>query len=201
MDAKQLADDLRAEQTKLGPCREATGEGGPARWDRLQRVIDYLAALSDAAQAPLADALLVEIAEEIMKGMRAIATWAPRRDFAVRVMRERLAAPVAPQAPEGFALVPLRLTRAMDAVLSDEGWQWEDLLAAAEAITAEQYNEITAAPVPPAAVAPSGLTEDQWIDLATRHANADWHSADSDGYLNAVKALCADYAVSRKEKS
>lgn len=38
------------------------------------------------------------------------------------------------------AVVPLRMTIAMRAVIEDEGWEWKDLLAAAEAITPEQYN-------------------------------------------------------------
>lgn len=52
----------------------------------------------------------------------------------------------AAQVPAGFALVPLRLTRAMDEVMQVEGWQWSDLLAAAESITSEQYDEISRAP-------------------------------------------------------
>ena len=50
-----------------------------------------------------------------------------------------LEAPAAPAVPAGFALVPLRLTRAMDEAISEEGRQWEDLLAAAQAVTEEQY--------------------------------------------------------------
>jgi hypothetical protein len=50
-----------------------------------------------------------------------------------------LEAPAAPTVPPGFALVPLRLTRAMNEAISEEGWQWEDLLAAAQAVTEEQY--------------------------------------------------------------
>ncbi|WP_334052144.1 hypothetical protein [Burkholderia cepacia] len=34
------------------------------------------------------------------------------------------------------------------------------------------------------------LTDEQWYDLASRHANADWSG---NGYLAAVKALCDDY--------
>ncbi|ARP89782.1 hypothetical protein CAL14_05355 [Bordetella genomosp. 9] len=37
------------------------------------------------------------------------------------------------------------------------------------------------------------LTDDQWVDLAERHANSDWNSDQPDGYLNAVKALCQDF--------
>jgi len=44
--------------------------------------------------------------------------------------------------PKGFALVPLRMTVAMQQVVTDEEWQWEDLLAVAEAITEDQYNEL-----------------------------------------------------------
>lgn len=42
---------------------------------------------------------------------------------------------------------------------------------------------------------PRALTEDQWLDLAERHANADWDSGRPDGFMNAVKALCLDYAA------
>lgn len=46
--------------------------------------------------------------------------------------------------PAGFAQVPLHLTQAMNDVIAEEGWQWEDLLAAAGSITLEQYDEIAA---------------------------------------------------------
>ena len=46
-----------------------------------------------------------------------------------------------------------------------------------------------------AADLPEALTADQWLDLAIRHANKDWNSAQPDGYANAVKALCADFAA------
>lgn len=45
---------------------------------------------------------------------------------------------------KGFALVPKRLTRAMNDLLSEEGWEWADLLAAAEAITEEEYAALVA---------------------------------------------------------
>ena len=62
----------------------------------------------------------------------------------------RKTAPVAPVAvPEGFALVPLRMTPAMQYVTEQEDWTWEDLLASAEAITEEQYGDIAAAPAAP----------------------------------------------------
>jgi len=43
---------------------------------------------------------------------------------------------------KGFAMVPLHPTREMNQVMEEEEWQWEDLLAAADAITEEQYNDI-----------------------------------------------------------
>jgi hypothetical protein len=39
------------------------------------------------------------------------------------------------------------------------------------------------------------LTEDQWLELAERHAIRDWEDAKQDGYFNAVKALCLDFAT------
>lgn len=46
-------------------------------------------------------------------------------------------------AKHGRALVPLRPNRAMTQAMDEDGWQWEDLLAAAESITEEQYDEIS----------------------------------------------------------
>lgn len=44
----------------------------------------------------------------------------------------------------GMALVPMRLTAAMREAMEDEGWQWEDLLTAAEAITEEEFSHLAA---------------------------------------------------------
>jgi hypothetical protein len=41
--------------------------------------------------------------------------------------------------PKGFALVPLRPTAAMQEVFNEEGWEWADVLAAAEVVTEDQY--------------------------------------------------------------
>lgn len=58
-----------------------------------------------------------------------------------------------------------------------------------EVVIVEQIER--AAPQPPAqADARVGLTDGQWYDLASRHANADWNG---NGYLASVKALCGDY--------
>lgn len=40
----------------------------------------------------------------------------------------------------GFALVPLRPTQEMEDVFQQEGWQWEDILAAAGTITEQEYD-------------------------------------------------------------
>jgi hypothetical protein len=71
-------------------------------------------------------------------------------DYA-KVLRSMKGTPAAPgpaassAVPQGYALVPLRLNRAMDRVLEEDDWRWEDLLAAAESITEEQYAESAAA--------------------------------------------------------
>ncbi|MDW9243940.1 hypothetical protein [Burkholderia cepacia] len=50
-----MADDMRAEQTYLGSSRESCDNSGRIRWDRLQRVIDHLAAspVDQPAAAPI----------------------------------------------------------------------------------------------------------------------------------------------------
>ena len=78
--------------------------------------------------------------------------------------KDNIAAARQASVPAGFALVPLRLTPAMNRVLDDEGWQWEDLLAVAGAIAEDQYDEIAATPSPAAAPAePQATTAtDAW---------------------------------------
>ena len=57
-------------------------------------------------------------------------------------------APPQPQASrdalekQGLAIVPMRLTKEMKAIFSEEEWEWKDLLAAAEAITEQQYSAL-----------------------------------------------------------
>jgi hypothetical protein len=48
--------------------------------------------------------------------------------------------------PPGFAVVPLIPNAAMNRVLAEDDWQWEDVLAAADAITEDQYELIAGAP-------------------------------------------------------
>jgi hypothetical protein len=60
-------------------------------------------------------------------------------------------APPAQPAPvsKGTVLLPKRMTQAMRDVTDQEDWTWEDLLAAAEAITEDEYNEIATTPAAP----------------------------------------------------
>lgn len=44
------------------------------------------------------------------------------------------------------------------------------------------------------------LSEDEWLNLAERHACADWGSDKPDGFLFAVKALVADYIAAINAK-
>lgn len=52
--------------------------------------------------------------------------------------------------PDEMVLIPKRLTKEMESVINDEDWQWEDFLAAAEAITLDEYSELVAAAPQPA---------------------------------------------------
>ena len=47
-----------------------------------------------------------------------------------------------------LAIVPMRATHAMLDAMSDDDWQWSDLLAAAEAITEDEHDWIDATPEP-----------------------------------------------------
>jgi hypothetical protein len=47
-----------------------------------------------------------------------------------------------------LAIVPMRATHAMLDAMSDDDWQWSDLLAAAEAITEDEHDWIDATPRP-----------------------------------------------------
>lgn len=49
-------------------------------------------------------------------------------------------------AQRGLAVVPLKLTQAMSDVIDNDGWAWPDLLAAAEAITEVEYNQLSGPP-------------------------------------------------------
>ena len=44
---------------------------------------------------------------------------------------------------------------------------------------------------------PADLTDEQWYDLAQRHANRDWNA---DGYLDSIKAVCRDFQIARSTK-
>jgi hypothetical protein len=73
---------------------------------------------------------------ELKRCFEFLAEWVDRAALAAQ----------APQPPAGFALVPLRMSQDMRDVTDSEGWTWEDLLAAAGAVTEEEYTAISAAP-------------------------------------------------------
>ncbi|WP_428142219.1 hypothetical protein [Delftia acidovorans] len=58
-------------------------------------------------------------------------------------------------------------------------------------ISGFEYGTPLYAGAAPAAAEHMQLTEEQWYDLASRHATVDWNG---NGFLNAVKTLCADFA-------
>lgn len=104
----------------------------------------------------------------------------------IAIVREQFAAAPVPEAkvvPAGFALVPLRMTQAMREITESEDWQWEDLLAAAEAIDEPTYNRIAADPAAPAAPAPEaepsgptqpwGAVKDMLVATPTKAQEAD----------------------------
>jgi hypothetical protein len=122
----------------------------------------------DGAGGVAIDALMAQVLDygkaKYQEGLRGFPMPADKTLYGeICAAATRLVAPVQPQAPSGYALVPLRMTQAMVDVIAEEGWQWEDLLAVAEAITEEQYDAIGAAPMP--APTPRMLTDDEQQDL------------------------------------
>ena len=92
--------------------------------------------------------LIEQFQESYMAGAKA------GSDLAVKAMLERQpsALPAVEQEPvaalrdaaavHGFALVPFIVSRVMQEAMDDEGWNWEDLLAAAASVTESQYDAI-----------------------------------------------------------
>ncbi len=62
-------------------------------------------------------------------------------DFEGMVLQRNEAMAAKMVAPSGFALVPIRATSAMEEVFTEEGWEWANVLAAAEAVTEVEYEE------------------------------------------------------------
>jgi hypothetical protein len=91
-------------------------------------------------------------AEEVLDGL-SVDLGMEKTDFdcigdyikAVFAAQAKCLTPPAPPSPEGMVLLPKRMTQAMRDVTDTEDWRWEDLLAAAEAITEGEYNELAAA--------------------------------------------------------
>ena len=66
-------------------------------------------------------------------------------------------------APAGMVLVPLRMTQAMREVTDQGEWEWPDLLAAANAVTPEQYEQ-AAQPAPAQPFAPDWVSYRQGVE-------------------------------------
>jgi len=112
-----------------------------------------------------------------------------------------------PVIPAGFALVPIRATAAMVEAFYEEGWEWANVLAAAEAVTEGEY-EAALEGTPPATQADNwneveayqaALTaalgalkrlakRDGWKPFVTEDANDQWKPAEQDG-LDAIAQL------------
>ena len=78
---------------------------------------------------------------------------------------ELYARPV-PAIPDGRKLVPVEPNQAMRDVMDGEGWQWADLLAAAEVVTETEYIELA----PPRGVAD---ISDRLVAISEAIANSD----------------------------
>lgn len=129
-----------------GRAAHPSADATPA-WDadatkRLRSIVELLSLQSSVPDGDLTGyefAVLGFVRREIER-LKAKADAAPVDAKPVALEQLHTAA-----AQHKMALVPLHLTRAMLEVLAEE-WEWEDLLAAAEAITDEQYAEVSAGP-------------------------------------------------------
>lgn len=91
--------------------------------------------------------------------------------------------PSQPTAPADEDALKLMFRAACDRVVAGENMMTDKAIVSFIATLGE---------APSTAAQGATLTDEQWYDLAQRHANADWNS---NGYLDAVKALCADFAL------
>lgn len=92
----------------------------------------------------------------------------------IAAVRYYASAPPAPQANKTHVLVPLRMTRAMQDVVSEEDWSWAELLAAAEAVTEEEFTAAEQAKpiMPQAAVVQQKPVNGEWVER--------WHGSKTD---------------------
>lgn len=90
----------------------------------------------------------------------------------------------------GFALVPFKLTKEMDSLLREEEWTWADLLAAAEAITEDEYElSSRAATDSPSLISAAQAVIDRWHSPAWKDAP---HTAEYIARLQAAIASRTD---------
>lgn len=96
--------------------------------------------------------------------------------------------------PEGFALVPLVMNREMEDVVAQDEWQWCDLLAAASAVTIEQYNEIAAAPAEVPMPEPVGW----YVSGSDPEHAALWLDCPDDEQMQVMNQQCDDGPVTAR---
>lgn len=136
---------------RMRAAAEAYHRAPGGHWFKLKAAIDATPTVEPAG-AGEAVSLLAEASK--MRGLphwpfpgcddtsKTIAQWWRRVEKVIAASPSTAAPKAQAQAsvPAGFALVPIRLTRAMKEALADEDFEWRDLLVAAEAITERDYN-------------------------------------------------------------
>ncbi len=94
-----------------------------------------------------------------------------------------------------YQLVPKTPTAKMaDASYQCAGFYHDPTVGENRRISIAWSAMLAAAPTP-AAQSAATLSDWQWIELANRHVASDWGCDKPDGFLNAVKALCVDFAA------
>lgn len=74
-------------------------------------------------------------------------------------------------------LVPLKMTRAMESVFSQEDWEWADVLVAANSVTEDQYEESSNTALPAEKQKP--MTHDKIWEI--------WHGQPKDGAITVTQ--------------
>jgi len=123
--------------------------GSDTPWFALYKDTGYASQYEDGCRdiplfthpAPAKQPLSAERAE-IIAELRSVVPH-DGNDARVELMRKAadMLAADAQAIPTGYALVPIKMNPAMNDITDQDDWQWADLLAAAEAITEDQYNE------------------------------------------------------------
>lgn len=134
-------EQVRADRDSLYKAWEAAF--GPRSFGEVTDEIERLQAAlqSQAAPRTLLEQYDLDQSPEYRKGYQdgRFKGYEVGHRYATEALQSQAAAH--PVTPAGFALVPIRATRAMEDVFAEEGWEWANVLAAAEAVTLEQYED------------------------------------------------------------